>query len=165
MSPETFSDESRSIFDNVAQFSTCLLDRPEVAVSLLSLAVAFIAMLASWKSASAADQSAKIANVNERNSLARMAQLAAHRILATNDGTTRAANKLKIAYTTLFAFSGGTNSSAEQFYKKKIDELLGAIKKYSKDAEESVANFRQDIDSEMLLKEVIRLEAILVQAS
>ena len=134
-------------------------------IPVISLVVAIGAMLAAWKAASAAEKSVKIAQVNERNSLARAALLAAHRITATIDGVNRTANILKIAYTTLYAHSAGTNSSSEKHYKDKIDGILDIMKKYLENAETTIQNFQYDIDNEMLLKEAIRLEGILAQTS
>lgn len=165
LSPGKFADEPRSIIDHIVEFATSLLDRPEIIVSVLSLMIALGAMLASWRSASAADQSAKASEVNERNSLARAALLGAHRIIATIDGVIRTANKLKIAYTTLYAHSAGTNSSSEGYYKRKIDETIDVMTKYSENAEGTIQHFQYDIDTEMMLKEVIRLEGILAQVS
>lgn len=165
LSPGTFSEESRSTFDHILEMTIGSLDWPDFTVSTLSLMIACVAMLATWRAASAADRSAKAAEVNERNSLARAALVTAHRIIATKDGLDRTASKLKVAYAALASNSGRVGSPALEHYQKKIDALLESMNKYSKDAERTVQNFQYDMDIEMILKEAVRLEGILAQAS
>lgn len=111
---------------------------PSVVISAVAAVVSAIggafAAVAAFRSAASAREVREAAQTSEKRAALRQLTVTASEVLVEARRAESRAAELKLAYRTLFIFSGSSGSSRERVYLAEVDKKLAEVTKFSESA-------------------------------